>query len=303
MEINLFLVFLAGLGSFLSPCVLPLVPSYLAFLGGNLKGNLKGTQGERKPSLVPTLAFIAGFSAVFILLGLTMAGLGGLFSRTPGIYALVSLAAGMFLIMFGLHLSFGLFPILYREVRYHPQVSRGLGVLRSFGIGASFGAGWTPCIGPILAGVLTLAASTGSPALGFFYLGAYSLGLGVPLLLAAIFFDRFQALRTRLSSKLGTIQRWSGYILLGLGILVATGRFQTFTGFIVSLGLSLEQWSMANPLGAQVAFTVFYGILAVGGWFWSKKLTLIFGILEVLEALGILGSAGLMALWLQFEGF
>ena len=329
MELHFFLVFLAGLGSFLSPCVLPLVPSYLSFLAGSAGSALGGTgssvqiseQGKQSHSqagpsarvfLGPTLGFIAGFTLVFVLLGLVTAGVGGAILNNPLVIELVSLAAGTFLIILGLHLSFGLFTFFYREIRVHPGVQAGsTGILRSLGVGAAFGAGWTPCIGPMLAGVLTLAASTGQAARGALYLGVYSLGLGVPFLLSAVFFSRFKGITDSIKPYMPVIQKISGFILGAFGILVALGRFGQFTGWILGLGLSLGDWTSQNPEASQVAFTLLYVALGslplVRGknrWAgWKVGLAGLFAVFAILEITGFLQTGAWAALWLQFEGF
>jgi cytochrome c-type biogenesis protein len=339
MDVNFLLVFLAGLGSFLSPCVLPLVPSYLAFLSGELHG---------QKTLVPTLGFVFGFSLVFIVLGLTIAGIGGILSAIPGIFALGTLLAGLFLIILGLHLAFGLFPFFYREFRFHPQQSTqpmqikqvaessGLSkaeqpepddepakntgfrtILRAIGVGAAFGAGWTPCIGPILAAVLTLAATSQDPLLGSLYLGVYSLGLGVPFILASVFIGNYYQLKSQLTKYLGHIQKISGYILIGFGVLIGSGRFQLFTSAIIQSGLWLDVFAQAYPGLAKAIGISIWGVIIVlvtpvlirrrkktgtisiflGGWIGVGSLLL------ALEAVGRIRLLSLIALWLQFEGF
>lgn len=336
MDLNLVFVFLAGLGSFLSPCVLPLVPSYLAFLSGEV-------QGQR--AVISTMGFVVGFGLVFIALGLTIAGLGGVLSAVPGVFALATLGAGLFLIVLGLHLSFGLFPFFYRELRFHPQQSSQKplafedqeqakteqiepsnqtpknaplrGILRAMGVGAAFGAGWTPCIGPILAAVLTLAASSQDPWLGSLYLGVYSLGLGVPFMLASVFIRSYTRLKTQLSQYLGLIQKLSGYLLIGFGLLIASGRFQLFTSTIIQGGLGLDHFAQANPRVAQVlgivGWVVMIGLCVVAflnhrkktgklSWVWGGWIG-VGSVLLVLESLGRVRLLSLVAIWLQFEGF
>jgi cytochrome c-type biogenesis protein len=236
-NLNIFLAFLAGLASFLSPCVLPLVPSYLAQLVG--PGVLQAMQAERAQpqgksatvavTLAPTQrwlalghasAFVGGFSVAFIALGATASVMGGFLKSHQ---QAISQIGGLILIVLGLHFA-GIIriPFLYREGRMHWRpAERGYG--SSFLIGLVFALGWTPCIGVILTGILVLAAQSATLGAGIILLAAYSLGLGLPFLIMGAAFARAAPLLKRLSPHLGTIERVTGVILALMGLFIFNG--------------------------------------------------------------------------------
>jgi cytochrome c-type biogenesis protein len=215
--VGLLVAFAAGLASFLSPCVLPLVPSYVAFLAGT-------GAGEERPAAVraPGIAFVLGFSAVFVLLGLTASALGQVALDNAAWLARIG---GVLLVLFGLHLLHLLrLPLLDRDTRQVARAARRpLGILGAFLVGAAFAAGWTPCIGPVLAAILALAATSGSLAHGTLLLVAYSAGLAVPFLLAMYGVQRWALAAPRLRTWMPWIERISGVFLIVLGLLLASG--------------------------------------------------------------------------------
>jgi cytochrome c-type biogenesis protein len=222
-SIGLLVAFAAGLLSFLSPCVLPLVPSYATFITGLSLDELTG-EGDatraRRAALVHGLLFVAGFTAVFMLLGASATFLGSLFRyASRGL----EIAGGVLLSVFGLYLL-GLLrlPGANREWRMH-LADKPVGYLGTVLVGVAFGAGWTPCIGPVLGGILTLAATRGTLGEGMGLLAVYSLGLAVPFLLATLLLERFMGGMKRLRPALPWINRISGVLLLGLGVLLLTG--------------------------------------------------------------------------------
>lgn len=182
-DLSLLTVFLAGLISFLSPCVLPLVPPYLTYLAGSTLDRMTGEvdAATRRRAVLTALFFVAGFTTVFVLLGATASVLGGVLRRHA---TTLSVVAGVAIIVMGLHFL-GLFRIglLYREARL--QVTKPLGLWGAYVMGLAFAFGWTPCIGPVLAAVLAVAGSSQTVTSGMALLGLYSLGLGVPFVLAA----------------------------------------------------------------------------------------------------------------------
>ncbi|MBE2316670.1 redoxin family protein [Solirubrobacter sp. CPCC 204708] len=212
---------IAGLLSFLSPCVLPLVPSYVALLAGVRGAGAK--RASRRETLTHAVAFVLGFSAVFIALGASATALG---DALRGYDEWITRIGGVLLIAFGVMLL-GLIPlaILQRDTRLLDRAStlRRFGPVGSAAVGAAFGAGWTPCIGPVLAGILALAASSGSAGEGVILLAAYSLGLAIPFLAAAFAVDRFRVRGPGGRRWLPWVNRVSGGLLVALGILLITG--------------------------------------------------------------------------------
>jgi len=249
-NLNILIAFLAGLVSFLSPCVLPLVPSYLAQLvgpgvmeaameekpsasvataGG---GTLALPVAQRRTPLWHSLAFVGGFSIAFISLGATASVLG---SFLKGHQQTLSQIGGAVLILMGLHYTGVLkIPLLYREGRMHWRPGER-NLPSSFLVGLIFALGWTPCIGVVLTGILLLAAQSTHLAAGIVLLAAYSLGLGVPFILMGAAFSRMRPLLRRLSPHLGTIERVTGFVIVGMGLLIFTGsllylnRYFTFS--------------------------------------------------------------------------
>lgn len=209
--------FTAGLLSFLSPCVLPLIPSYMSFITGL---SLDDVQRSRRITVINALLFIAGFTVVFLALGATATVLGQLLFRQR---EWVSRVGGVLVIIFGLYLV-GVFNFAFmaRDARVH-VANKPLGYLGTFLVGMAFAAGWTPCIGPILGGVLTYTASSADLNRGLLLLFAYSLGLAIPFLLAALMIDRFMATLQRYRSALAWTSRISGVLLIAVGILMITG--------------------------------------------------------------------------------
>jgi cytochrome c-type biogenesis protein len=215
--------FLAGLVSFLSPCVLPLVPGYVSLISGVGVEELKvqETQVLRKVML-NSIAFIIGFSIVFITLGALSTEVGQLASQYKSTLARV---AGVVIILFGLHLT-GILPIkaLYADKRLH-NVKGGSTPWGAFVIGFAFAFGWTPCVGPILGAILGLAAAQNSVSQGILLLTVYSMGLAVPFLLAALGIERFMKFYGGFRRHMHAVEVASGGLLMALGILLVLGKF------------------------------------------------------------------------------
>ncbi len=186
---------LAGIISFLSPCVLPIVPPYLAYMSGMTVGEMSGEQGGRSRATVTALFFVLGLSTVFLFLGFAASAFGAFFLQNQVLFAQIS---GAVIIVFGLHFL-GIFRLgfLDREARMDAG-DRGGSALGAYILGLAFAFGWTPCIGPQLGAILTLAASEASVARGTFLLGVYAAGLGIPFLLAAMFMSRAMGVMNRL---------------------------------------------------------------------------------------------------------
>jgi len=227
-DISLFLVFTAGLLSFLSPCVLPLIPSYIGILGGVGFG-----EGNRPRLIRAALGFVLGFSAVFITLGILVSTT---FFFMGDISKYINWAAGIVVIILGLNVIFDFLSFLNYEKRPFLQklMAPGIsGIPAAFFAGAAFGTGWTPCIGPILTAILLLAGQGGKTGTAVFYLSVYSVGLAIPFILAALFFDSFLKNGERLRSHLPLIRRISGILLVVIGIMILAGRYSALNGLIL----------------------------------------------------------------------
>jgi cytochrome c-type biogenesis protein len=221
----------AGLLSFLSPCVLPLVPPYLTFIAGTTIEDVatdKVTRARRDIFLAAIL-FVLGFSTVFVALGATASVFGQVLRAH---IATLSILAGLAIIVMGLHFL-GVFKLgfLYREKRV--EVQKPLGVWGAYVMGLAFAFGWTPCIGPILAAILAIAASEATAARGAGLLAVYSLGLGIPFLLAAAALGPFLGFLKKFRSHLGTVERVIGVLLIATGIAFLTGTMQNFSFWLL----------------------------------------------------------------------
>jgi len=217
---------IAGVLSFLSPCVLPIVPPYLAYMGGISMGEMTAQGAARRRVILPALFFVLGLSTIFLLLGFTASVFGSFVLQNQLLLARIS---GVVIIVFGLHFL-GVFriPILDRELRMEAGERSGSAV-GAYVLGLAFAFGWTPCIGPQLGAILSLAAQAESTTRGTLLLGVYALGLGLPFLLAAIFVERSMVLMTRLKRHMRLIERTMGALLLVVGLALVTGAFTDFS--------------------------------------------------------------------------
>lgn len=230
-SLGLLVAFSAGLLSFLSPCVLPLVPSYASFITGMSLDELRDaeTARTRRAVLVHGVLFVLGFTLVFMILGASATFLGSLLAYAS---RWVERVGGVLLILFGLYLLGVLrLPGAGREWRMH-LANKPVGYLGTLLVGITFGAGWTPCIGPVLGGILTLAATRGSMVEGMGLLGVYSAGLAIPFLLSTVLIERFLTGFKRIRQWLPWINRVSGAMLLVLGVLLFTGSFSTLSALL-----------------------------------------------------------------------
>lgn len=240
MTVTYFSALFAGVLSFLSPCVLPLVPPYLAFLGGTTFDQLAG-EDETPPHVYRTVvlsavAFVLGFTTVFVLLGASATVAGQLLVEN---LPLLSKIAGVIIIIFGLHfLGLIHLPILNREARFHAD-AQPTGLIGAYVIGLAFAFGWTPCIGPVLGAILAMAAGEDSVRQGVSLLLVYSLGLGIPFILAALAIKPFMRTMQRYRKHLGVVEKLLGGFLVLTGILFLTDSMTLIAGWILQTFPSL----------------------------------------------------------------
>jgi cytochrome c-type biogenesis protein len=230
------MAFAAGLVSFLSPCVLPLVPGYISFISGtslaqetNNEDNTGFQKKEKTLILFNSLVFVMGFSAVFILLGASATWVGALFISKMSILTKI---AGLVIIIFGIFKMGLIRPLVfYKEAKFHPKHKR-FGFAGAFLIGAAFAFGWTPCIGPILGAILTYAGTLENTNQGIVLLLIYSVGLGIPFLLTSLGINQFFKLFDRIKRHLGLIEKVSGIIMVILGLLIFFDKLTLIPGYL-----------------------------------------------------------------------
>lgn len=228
-EVTLLAAFAAGFLSFVSPCVLPLIPGYISFVSGISVDEMRGEAPpatSRLQIFITSLAFVIGFSLVFVALGASATAIGKfLFARLP----LFSKIAGAILIVFGLH-TMGVFRLAFLETekRVHSQ-RKPAGPLGAVLVGVAFAFGWTPCIGPILGGILAIAGSKNSVTEGITLLAVYSLGLGIPFLLTSLAINQFFGAARRIRRYYHAIELASGALLIVIGVLIISGELTIIT--------------------------------------------------------------------------
>jgi cytochrome c-type biogenesis protein len=298
----------AGLLSFLSPCVLPLIPAYLSLVSGYGLSDIRSGSGRFRV-LWRTVAFSAGFALVFTALGLLFSGasmLLGFLSRT------IALIAGILVIVLGFNLVFDFIKVLDLEARFH-AAKAPRGYAGAFLVGMAFAAGWSPCVGPILASILLFAAREGNAPRSALLLAAYSAGLAAPFLAAGLFFDRLAPLMTYFKRHAIGVRVASGLLLVLLGAFMALGRLGAVSSFATRLGSSLGSTAVAAPGAAR--------IVAAAAWILLAALTVaipinrrhaftparigfssLFAILALGELLGFWSAAKIVSGWLSFQG-
>lgn len=254
-NISLGLAFLGGLASFLSPCVFVLVPAYVGYLSGR---SVASQETNRWYTLSHGVFFVLGFSTVFILLGLGASAIGSLlFEMRP----ILTKVGGIVVVIFGLHMT-GIIriPFLQYDVRRQSTPDKKYGYLSSFLLGVFFSAGWSPCVGPILGTIMTLAINTGNMTQGFWLLLSYSIGLAIPFLIAAMEIG----LVTNIIRKYGKVMHYveiaMGVVLIAIGILLFFGRFQQ----IASLGSffgSIDEVLIGRMILIGIFIALFVGLL------------------------------------------
>ncbi|AEJ19735.1 cytochrome c biogenesis CcdA family protein [Gracilinema caldarium] len=314
----------AGFLSFLSPCVFPLIPSYLAMLSGTSVKTLKESTGEkgfqvdeqlrliRRTALLRSIAFSLGFTFVFVILGLIFSQASAMIGGSGRTWALI---AGLVIIILGLDTIFDFISFLRMEKRIQIQ-KRPQGYVSAFLFGSAFGAGWSPCVGPMLASILFMAGS-GSLVKAGILLTIYSLGLAVPFIAASLFLGSLQGLMQKLKEHLGTVKLISGLILISIGLYMMLGDLRQLSALFTRWGYTLQSSAEAQPQLFQMGTAVLYALLAVIILFAGKQsgkgaknsrfilkavLAALFALLAVLELTGTISTIRLISSWLMFQG-
>ena len=231
-NVTLLAAFAAGFLSFVSPCVLPLIPGYISFVSGISVDEMRGDTApatSRLQVFLTSLAFVIGFSIVFVALGASATAIGKfMFAKLP----LLSKIAGAILIVFGLH-TMGVFRLAFLETekRVHSQ-RKPAGPLGAMLVGVAFAFGWTPCIGPILGGILAIAGSKSTVTEGVTLLAVYSLGLGIPFLLTSLAINQFFTAAKRIRKHYHAVEVASGALLIAIGLLIVTGQLTIITRYL-----------------------------------------------------------------------
>ncbi len=216
----IFIALLAGVISFLSPCVLPIVPPYLAFMAGSSMEEIE--QGKSKKVIVTSLFFVLGLSTVFMFLGIAASALGRSLLRYQGE---MTIFGGIIIMFFGLHfLNILRIPFLQHDTRIQAKTEGGT-FMGAYVLGLAFAFGWSPCIGPILGTILFLVVDEGNIGKGVIMMGAYAFGLGIPFILTAVFINRAIGVMNRIKRHLDKIERISGLLLWTIGLMMVTGTF------------------------------------------------------------------------------
>jgi len=223
---------LAGVLSFISPCVLPIIPPYLAYMGGITMNQLtdQSDRSSRRPAVIASMFFVLGLSTVFMFLGFAASAFGRFFLQNQVLFSQI---AGGVIIIFGLHFL-GVFriPFLMREARIDAG-DKGGSAFGAYVLGLAFAFGWTPCIGPILGTILSLSAQETSMTRGMVLMVFYAIGLGVPFIISAMFINRAMGVMNRLKRHMGLIEKLMGVLLLLVGLLMITGTFSRMSYWLL----------------------------------------------------------------------
>ena len=233
-DVTLAAALVAGLVSFLSPCVLPLVPPYLVFLAGTSLERFADKEPEpqvKRETVIAALLFVAGFSTVFVALGASASVVGAIIRAYSGPLAIV---AGVVIIIMGLHFL-GITPIAFLHRQKRLDVARPVGLWGAYVIGLAFAFGWTPCIGPILAAILAVAASEQTVAKGAGLLAVYSMGLGIPFVVAAFAIEPFAAFLARFKNYLHRVEQVMGGLLVLTGVAFLTGSINQLSVLLLEM--------------------------------------------------------------------
>jgi cytochrome c-type biogenesis protein len=312
-DVSVLLAFAAGVLSFLSPCVLPLIPSWLCLVGGISIEAGTVTTRQREASARPrviagTILFVLGFSTVFIVLSMVLSRTFLLLSNAQH---LINRISGIVIIVMGVHVLFNLFTFLNYEKRFHPT-GKPRNLAGCFITGAAFGTGWTPCIGPILTSILFLAAQEETTGAAVLYLAVYSLGLGLPFVLAALFLQTFLNHFAAFRRVLPFIQKISGAFLIVLGVWVMAGGFRTLNVRMMRYSnrfvIAAQEGSPAMMVIPAAIYLLIALLPPVIALFRRKKLLslvsvivcCLFSVLFVLQVTGVLNSTLLVARLIEF---
>jgi cytochrome c-type biogenesis protein len=296
-SITVGLAFIAGIASFLSPCVFALVPAYVSYLSGRSMG---GTSEDSKSKSWETLshgfAFVLGFSIVFVLLGVFASALGGVLYDLNQILVKVG---GILVVIFGLHMI-GIIriPFLEYDLRRQSHPTRSRGYLSSILMGVFFSAGWSPCVGPVLGAILTLALNGGSISQGALLLSAYSAGLAIPFLIAATQIGWVTSIIRRYGKLMLYVEKIMGVVLLVIGVLLFSGRFATLATFGAFFD-TFDELSIGRLLLIGLISSMIIGLIPgfaarykgknfVDWWFIGSGISLL--LLVLLSVLGVLPS-------------
>ncbi|MFQ3620278.1 MAG: cytochrome c biogenesis protein CcdA [Spirochaetales bacterium] len=304
------IVFMAGLVSFASPCVLPLIPSYLSFIAGTSYKELQAGEISLRQVFLRTLGFVGGFSTVFISLGLV---LSSTFILMGGGNQILQQISGGIVIILGLSIFTDKLSFLQREWKIHPQ-RKPTSILGSYLVGMAFGAGWSPCVGPVLGGVLLWASQTRELGKSAFLLLLYSIGLGLPFLISSLFVKSLLEKIKKFQAFLPALRLISGILLIGIGVSIFLGRFQNLTQWITQLGLSLQSLQQQNPRATQIMALFTLSLL---GFFptlllslrrkpllprWNLLFLMITIFLLTFQITGLIDIPSLAIRWLLFQG-
>jgi cytochrome c-type biogenesis protein len=320
-NINIIIAFSAGIISFISPCILPVIPSYLSFIGGVSYNELVDKKTSKWGIFLKSLIFVAGFSLVFTALGVIFSSVGFAFS---GASRIINMAAGSIVIVLGLNYMFDFIKILNIEKKLQFR-KRPSGAVGSMLLGMAFAAGWTPCIGSILATILFLAGTSGQGLQGAVLLAFYSAGLGIPFILAGLFFSSYQDKMKNLSKHLFKIKIASGILLVAIGVLIFFGSLAQLNTIFFAMAGNLDVWAGENPAGPRIMFFaifLFFSIVLI--FFYIRRvrkmkvqaglnkkqyvyparliLIIIFFSTSVLTLSGTLDITKLIVNWLAFQG-
>lgn len=324
--------FAAGLFSFLSPCVLPLVPGYLSFISGQ---SMSGSAQHASKNIIlgRSLLFVAGFTLAFTLLGIIFSG-GALFMGASGSLRTIGILSGIVVALFGASMLFDILPFLQRELRIHPKgsvnkagIKTVAGPAGAFLMGLAFAAGWSPCIGPILASILLYAGRTGDPLRAAALLIAYSAGLALPFLASGLFFSKLSGLMNTLKRHSGTTRRVSGLLLIVFGMAMAAGSLPEAGAIASRIGSSLRTSIEAHPALtraiAAISLVVIALLVALRPSFRTKQastsseseapqkkpigtvgwiIIALLAVAAVAQAAGLLDLPGILVSWLEFSG-
>lgn len=251
--------FLAGLASFLSPCVFSLVPAYIGYLGGRSVASTRGQKANPWLSLLHGLAFTLGFSLVFISLGAAASAIGGLLYDARAYLAKIG---GIIVVIFGLHMT-GLLriPFLEYDLRSQTMPNRNRGLLASVLMGVFFSAGWSPCVGPILGSILTLSMNNGSIAHGITLLSAYSAGLAIPFLVASVQIGLVTTALRRYGKVMHYVEVVMGILLIVVGLMLFFGRFDIFAQYSTAFFGSYDEVALGRLLVLVMIVALLLGLL------------------------------------------